>query len=301
MISRTILITGATGLIGRHLVKKLSARGDKVIALSTKGAAAGKILPEAYKSVGWDDYLSLSNEKIYGIINLAGMNLAGKRWNWTVKKQMYDSRIVNTATLVHLIHKMETKPDVLVSASGVDFYGDTGDKNIYEDSPPGNGYASRLCVDWEKYAMNAEEYGVRVVTLRTGVVIAHDSPGIKKMLLPFKLFVGGAPGSGKQYMSWIHIDDITDIYLFALENKNMKGVFNAAAPNPVTMNEFCRTLGGLIHRPSFMPVPAFALKILFGEVSELLLSGRKALPDKLMKLGYKFQFTNLKEALAASL
>lgn len=301
MISRTILITGATGLIGRHLVKKLSARGDKVIALSTKGAAAEKILPEAYKSVGWDDYLSLSNEKIYGIINLAGMNLAGKRWNWMVKKQMYDSRIVTTAMLVHLIYKMEIKPEVLVSASGVDYYGDTGDKNIYEDSPPGNGYASRLCVDWEKYAMNAEEYGLRVVALRTGVVIAGDAPGIKKMLLPFKLFVGGAPGNGKQYMSWIHIDDITDIYLFALENKNMRGAFNAAAPNPVTMKEFCRILGELIHRPSFMPVPAFALKILFGEVSELILSGRKALPDKLIKLGYKFQFTNVKEALAASL
>jgi uncharacterized protein (TIGR01777 family) len=298
MISRTVVITGATGLIGRHLTGKLNARGDKIIALSTHGTDAGKILPEIYKAVGWKDYLSLVNEKIYGIVNLAGMNLAAKRWNREVKKQIYDSRIGTTAKLIELISKMEIKPEVLVSASGVDYYGDTGDKNIYEDSPPGNSFPARLCVDWEQEAMKAENYGTRVVTLRTGFVIARDSEALKKMIFPFKFFVGGAPGGGKQYLSWIHIDDMTDIYLLALENTKMKNVYNAASPNPVKMKEFCEILGKLLHRPSFMPVPAFAIKLLFGEVSELILSGRKALPKKLLESGYKFRFTDVKKTLS---
>jgi uncharacterized protein len=301
MIARTILITGATGLIGSHLSRKLRARGDKVIALSTHGAEAGEILPEIFKAIDWKDYFSLKDEKIFGIINLAGMNLAGKRWNDKVKKQLYDSRIGSTAKLIDLISKMEVKPEVLVSASGVDIYGDSGDKDVYEDSPPGNSFAARLCVDWEKEAMKAENYGARVVTLRTGMVIAEEGEALRKMIFPFKLFIGGAPGGGRQYLSWIHIDDITDIYMMALENKNMRNAFNASSPNPVRLKEFCSILGRLLHKPSFMPVPAFALKLLFGEVSELILSGRRALPKKLLELGYRFRYSDVKEALAEEL
>jgi uncharacterized protein (TIGR01777 family) len=299
MTARTILITGATGLIGKHLVRKLNARGDVVLALSTRAASfRGQAADlSLQKAVGWTDYLSLKDEKIFGIINLAGKNLAEDRWTEKVKQEIYDSRIGTTTKLNDLISKMEIKPEVLVSASGVDYYGDKGDFEVDEDSPPGETVAAKVCVAWEKEAMKAEQYGVRAVSIRTGLVLASDSPAINKMMLPFRLLVGGPPGGGKQWLSWIHIDDITNAYIFALENKNVRGPINGSSPNPVRMKEFCKVLGRAIHRPSYMPVPKFVLKLAFGEVSELVLVGRRAVPKKLMKAGFRFRLEKVEEAL----
>lgn len=287
-------MTGATGLIGRHLVRKLGARGDVVIALSTRRRVADLSLQ---KVVDWNDYLSLREEKIFGVINLAGKNLSEDRWTEKVKQEIYDSRIGTTAKLNDLISKMEIRPEVFVSASGVDYYGDKGEMELDENSSPGDTVTAKVCVDWEKETKKAEQYGVRAVSMRTGLVLASDSPAIKKMMLPFKLFVGGPPGGGKQWLSWIHIDDITDAYIFALENKYIRGPINGSSRNPVRMKEFCKILGKVIHRPSYIPVPKFALRLAFGEVSELVLSGRKAMPRKLIEAGFKFRFNDVDSAL----
>jgi uncharacterized protein (TIGR01777 family) len=243
-----------------------------------------------------NDRLSLKDEKIDGIINLAGRNLADKRWNDKFKKEVYDSRILTTGKVVELILAMSRKPEVLLSASGVDYYGDKGESDIYEDTPNGNNFMGKLCKDWEAEAYKAEAFGTRVVALRTGFVMAKDSKAVKKLSMPFKFFIGGPIGSGKQYMSWIHIDDIVGIYLFALDNPAVKGAVNAAAPNPETMKQFCKNMACEMHRPSIFPVPGFIVKIAAGEMGDVILAGRKALPKKITRLGYKFKYENAADA-----
>lgn len=295
-MDRIILITGATGLIGRHIIPAILAEGDSFIALTTNMESAKKKLPEAKQIVDLKNFMLLKDEKIDGIINLAGLNLGDKRWNEAFKKAAYDSRIYTTAKIVELISAMKTKPEVLVSASGMDYYGDTGDKEIFEDAPPANDYMANLCKAWETEAMKAEQYGVRTVTVRTGFVMAKNSKAVDKLTMPFKFFIGGPTGSGKQIMSWIHIDDIVGIYIFALNNENVSGPINAAAPNPETMREFCKHMAHAMHRPSFFPVPAFVVKIVAGEMAQVVLGGRKISPEKIMRLGYKFKYEYAEDA-----
>jgi uncharacterized protein (TIGR01777 family) len=296
-MSRIILITGATGLIGNHLIKGLTNREDETIIVTRNRISAGKKFPALKKIVEWNDLLSLSDEKIDAVINLAGMNLDEKRWSVKVKKELYDSRIKSTHRIVELVSLMSNKPGVLINSSGVDFYGDTGDRDVFEDSPPGNSFISKLVVDWEKEALEAEKFGIRVVLMRTGFVIAPYSKAFKKMILPFKFFAGGFAGSGKQYMSWIHIEDLVRAYIFAIENRQVRGAVNASSPNPVTMRMFAKHIGKAMHRPSFFPAPEFLLKILFGEIAHVLTSGRKALPKKLMDAGFKFNFETVADAI----
>jgi uncharacterized protein len=295
-MNKTILVTGATGFIGKHITEVLNGRGDLVIALTTNVESARKSLVSVKKIVDINDSLSLKDEKIDGIINLAGRNLADKRWNEKFKKEVYDSRIKTTRKVVELILAMSRKPEVLLSASGVDYYGDTGESDIYEDTPNGNNFMGKLCKDWEAEAYKAEAFGTRVVALRTGFVMAKDSKAVKKLSMPFRFFVGGPIGSGKQYMSWIHIDDIVGIYLFALDNPAVKGAVNAAAPNPETMKQFCKNMACEMHRPSIFPVPGFIVKIAAGEMGDVILAGRKALPKKITRLGYKFKYENAVDA-----
>jgi uncharacterized protein (TIGR01777 family) len=295
-LNKTILITGATGFIGGYLIRALTARGDNTISLTTHPGHAKNKLQNGIRIAALDDYLSLKDEKIDAIINLAGRNLSDKRWNEKFKQEGYDSRIKTTAKVVDLISKMKAKPQVLISASGVDYYGDTGDKDVYEDSPHANNFMGNLCRDWEAEALKAEGYGVRTVVLRTGFVMAADAVAVKKLSMPFKFFVGGPVGSGKQYVSWIHIDDIVGIYLYALDNQNIKGAANATAPNPEIMKEFCKHMAEAMHRPSIFPVPAFAVKIAVGEMAEVVLYGRKALPEKIMALGFKFKYEHAIDA-----
>jgi uncharacterized protein (TIGR01777 family) len=292
-----ILITGATGLIGNYLVKALTARGDEVFIVTRNSSSAGSVFPGVKNFIEWDNLDSLKSVKINAVINLAGMNLDEKRWNGEVKKQLYDSRINLTRKLVELLKTMPHKPEVLINASGVDYYGDTGDKDIYEDSPTSNLFISQLVYDWEKEALEAEKSGVRVVMLRTGFVIAKDSKAFKKMVLPFKLFAGGYAGNGKQYLSWIHIDDLVKIYKYVLENAQIKGAVNASSPNPERMKDFAKYIGKTLHRPWFFPAPGFLLKILFGEIAIVLISGRKALPKKLKDAGFKFKYEKAADAI----
>lgn len=289
-MNKTILITGATGLIGSHLAEAIIKRGDMFIALSTEPESARKKLPGAKKIIRFDEINSLADENIDAVINLAGANLGAKRWNDRTKKEFYDSRINTTRCIAELISNMKNKPEVLVSASGVDYYGERGSESVYEDSPPAGDYLGILTRDWELEALKAEQFGVRVVTLRTGFVIARNSDAVKKMVLPYRFFAGGPIGSGRQYVSWIHIDDITGIYLFSVDNRSVSGAINATAPNPVTMKEFSRDIGKALHRPAFFPVPSFALRLIAGEMAVVILSGRKALPRKIMELGHRFRF-----------
>jgi uncharacterized protein (TIGR01777 family) len=295
-LPKRILITGATGVIGKYIVEALKMRGDEALILTTNTESAKKVFPGLKGITGWKDMSSLKNEKIDGIINLAGMNLGEKRWNDKVKKEIYHSRIDSTGKVVELIASMDVKPKVLVSASGVDYYGDKGSVNVYEDTPPADSFAGRLCVDWENEAIKAGKYGVRTVVIRTGFVIAKNSPAVDKLALPFKLFIGGTIGSGKQYISWIHADDLVEIYLFALDNGEVKDAVNGTAPNPETMKIFCKHLAKALNRPGIFPVPGFAVKIIAGEMAELILTGRKALPKKIIELGYKFKYLNSLDA-----
>ncbi len=295
-MSKTVLITGATGFIGRHITRALADRGDEFIALTTNTEKAAKLFPGAKQIAGFDDILSLRYEKIDAVINLAGRNLADHRWNEYFKREIYDSRINVTKKITGLISAMERKPEVLISASGTDYYGDTGSKDIYEDSPHASDFMGRLCKDWESAALGAREYGVRVAVLRTSFVIGRDSTAVRKLVLPFRFFVGGPIGSGKQYMSWIHIDDVVGIYLLTLDDAKVSGPVNATSPGPETMKNFCRIMAKQIHRPSFFPIPAFAVNIAAGQMAQVVLSGRKALPQKIMELGYKFKFEHANDA-----
>jgi len=289
---KTILITGATGLIGNNIVDAILRRGDEYIALTHNIGSAKKKLKGAKRIVSLKDYLSIKDEKIDAVINLAGMSIGEKRWNEKVKKEIYDSRIETTRKITELISQMPAKPEVLVSASGVDYYGDRGAEDVYEDAPNADTFMGNLCRDWESEASKAEQYGVRVVRTRTGFVLAKNSEAVKRLTLPYRLFIGGPIGSGKQYMPWIHIDDLVGIYLYAIDNQNVKGAINATAPNPETMKEFGKNLAKVLHRPSFFPVPQFAVKIAVGEMAQVVLTGRRALPKKIMDLGYKFNFTH---------
>jgi len=293
--NKTILITGATGLIGGHIIKALTGAGYGYIALTTHPDSARKKLAGAEKIVGVNDYLSLKDEKISGIINLAGANLGEKRWTEKNKKIFYDSRIDITRKLVHLIEVMPEKPEVLLSASGVDYYGDTGSADMYEDAPPADTFLGKLTHDWEAEALKAQVFGVRTAVLRTGFVVAKDSDAVKKLLLPFKLFVGGPLGGGKQYISWIHIDDLVSAYLFLIEN-NLSGAFNASSPDPETNKEFGRSAARELHRPAILSVHAFMLKLILGEMSAVVLDGRRALPGRLLEAGFRFKFTHSTEA-----
>lgn len=287
---KTFLITGATGFIGGYLVKKILERGDSYIALTTNPVSAAKKLKDYKKITYIDDYLQLKDEKIDAVINLAGSNLGAKRWTDSAKKEFYDSRIKTTGKLISLFEEMKVKPEVFISASGVDYYGETGSREMTEEAPPAQGYLGKMTNDWEKEALKAEQYGIRTVVLRTGLVMAQDSEAIKKLLMPVKMFIGGPLGSGRQYVSWIHIDDLVGIYFFASENKNVKGIYNAAAPHPVTNAEFTKNAARLLGRPAYMMTPAFMIKAVFGEMSAVVLDGRKASANKIIDAGYKFKY-----------
>jgi uncharacterized protein (TIGR01777 family) len=296
-MAQTILITGATGLIGRNIIKTLLQRDYDIIALTRNISQARKMLPQISKFVSWNDYISLYSEKFSAVINLAGTNLGARRWGNKFKREIYDSRILTTRKIIYLISKMSLKPEVLINSSGVDCYGDTGDKEIDESFPYADTFIAKLVRDWEMEALDAKKYNVRVVCLRTGFVIAPDSTSLSKMAVPFKFFIGGYPGSGKQFLSWIDIEDLVSIYLFCLENKSISGAVNAASPYPETMRQFSKQLGKILHRPSIFPVPPFVLRILFGEAADLMISGRKALPKKLLQAGYNFKYEHAIDSL----
>ncbi len=297
---KKIVITGATGLIGRELCKELSLHGDELTIFSTNVEKAKAILPFAKEVVEWKNYdkdYSVYLEGKDAVIHLAGASVAGKRWTPSYKKEIYDSRINTTRNLVSSIDKCKQKPEVFISASAIGFYGDRGDSILTETSSVGKDFLSNVCDDWEKASERIEMLNVRRVIIRTGIVLSIDDGALKKILLPFQLFVGGPLGNGKQWFSWIHLADIISLYLFLLDKKSQKGIFNAVSPQPVQMKTFAKRLGKVLHKPSLFPVPKFVLKLVMGESASAILASQKIKPEALLNAGYKFKFDDLESAL----
>lgn len=289
------LITGGTGFVGQHLANKLS---QPIIA--GRNTAKIKHIFADSEVRKWDGSQNTDPSFLDGVdtvYHLAGESIFHGRWNTEKKNRIRTSRVEGTRHLVDLIAKSKNRPTTLISSSAVGYYGSRKDEILTERSASGDDFLAKVCRDWEKEALRAEEYGVRVVTIRTGVVLGDNGGALAQMLAPFKLGLGGRLGSGRQYMSWIHIDDLTGIMLHAKENTSLRGPVNAVAPNPVSNREFTRALATALHRPAFLPVPGFALKILLGEFAEVLLGSQRAIPEALQQTGYTYTFPKIEEAL----
>lgn len=292
-----ITMTGATGLIGRRLMKILAAEGHSLHVLSRH---AGTNLPAGVKLSAWDPMKGEppadSLRDADAMIHLAGEPIA-QRWDEELKRKIRDSRVNGTRNLVQALSKLSTRPATLICASAIGYYGSRGDEVLTEASAPGTGYLPEVCVAWEKEALAAEALGIRVAPVRTGIVLDPRGGALQKMLTPFRMGVGGKLGSGRQWMSWIHLEDLAGIYKFALQQP-VRGPVNGVAPNPVVNADFTRALGGAVKRPAIFPVPEFGLKLLFGEMSSVLLGSQRVLPQKAVTEGYHYRFPQLDAALA---
>ena len=288
-----VTVTGATGLIGRRIVKALEQRGDDVTVVSRDPARARDAL--GVDATTWDDPRLAD-----AVIHLAGENIA-QRWTDDAKRRIRTSREDGTRRLVEAMASAGPGPRTLVSASGVGYYGARRDEPIGEDAPAGDDFLAQVCVAWEREANAAAALGVRVVTVRTGVVLDKGGGALSKMLPFFKAGVGGPVAGGRQYLSWIHADDVAGIYLRALDDETWSGPVNASAPEPVTNREFSHTLGRALRRPALAPVPGFAVRALYGEMAEIVTTGQRALPRRPLELGYRFRHTELEPALRSAL
>jgi uncharacterized protein (TIGR01777 family) len=297
-----ITVTGATGLIGVRLVRLLRDRGDEVTVLSRHPSGAAARL--GVEAVGWDPMAGPAPEAALAgrdaVVHLAGEPVA-QRWNDDVKRRIRDSREVGTRHLVGGIAALAERPRVLVSSSAVGYYGPHGDERVPESTPPGTDFLAEVCVAWEREALRAEELGLRVALVRTGVVLDADGGALAKMLLPFKLGLGGAVAGGRQYMPWIHVDDLVALYAAALDGDGWRGPLNGSAPEPVTNTEFSKALGRALKRPAVAPVPGFAVKLLYGDMAEIVTEGQRAVPERPQALGFTFAHPDLDEALRSAL
>lgn len=300
-----VTVTGASGLIGTRLVAALRERGDQVTVLSRDPDRARRLLGDV-EAHAWDLHRepapAAALEGRDGVVHLAGENV-GQRWNARVKEEIESSRRDGTRHVVEGLAAVDEarRPGVLVSASGSGFYGPHGDEPVDETAAAGDDFLARVCVTWEAEARRAEDLGVRVVLVRTGVVLDAGGGALGKMLLPFKLGVGGPVAGGRQVMPWIHADDVVGMYLAALDADGFRGPLNAGAPNPVTNKEFSKALGRVLRRPSFAPVPGFAVKTLFGEMSVLVTTGVRMVPGRAGELGFRHRHTDVEAALRDAL
>jgi uncharacterized protein (TIGR01777 family) len=291
-----ILLTGGTGLIGRQLCRHWSGQGYRLTVWSRQPEKVAKICGAQVRGVARLE--DLGQEPVDAIVNLAGAPIADRPWTHKRKALLWSSRITLTETLLAWLERREQKPRVLISGSAVGWYGDGGERELTEDSAPiSEDFASQLCIAWEETAQRAEALGIRVILIRTGLVLSAEGGFLSRLLLPFKLGLGGPIGNGRQWMPWIHIDDQIALIDFLLHRNEASGPYNACAPKPVRNREFAKALGSVLHRPAFMPMPAFALKVGLGELSLLLLGGQRATPVRLLQAGFTFQFTDLRAAL----
>lgn len=290
-----VLITGASGMLGKELQKSFAEKGYEMLLASRKEAIDDH-------HIQWDIETGFAEperlEGIDAVVHLAGENVSGFRWTDEKKKAIRDSRVLGTRSVVEAISKLKQKPKVLVAASAIGFYGERGDEEVNESSVAGDNFLAEVGKAWESESRRAEDAGIRTVILRTGIVLSKDGGALGTMLTPFKLGVGGVVGSGKQWMSWISLDDEIAVINFAIENENLRGAVNAVSPNPVTNDEFTKTLGEVIYRPTFLPLPEFAVSMIFGEMGDaLLLASTKVLPKRLEEAGFEFKHPKLKTAL----
>lgn len=302
-----IVITGATGVIGKEVAKKLITSGRKVVVFARSTEAAKAKVTGAAAYVHWDSHLTEGEwtswiDGAYAVIHLAGKPLLEERWTEAHKKACYDSRIDGTRALVLAMAGAALKPKVFISSSAIGYYGsfercqDT--VQLGESGAPGSDFLAKICFDWEKEAIPAEKLGIRVVRLRTGIVLSTKGGMLQKMMTPFDFFIGGPIGSGQQCISWIHLDDEVDIILESLDNEAYHGPVNGVAPEPVSMKVFAETLGAVMHRPSLLPVPKLAVQVLMGEGAEYAVKGQNVKPEFLQQHGFHFAWAHLREALA---
>ena len=299
-----VTVTGATGTLGRQVVAELSTRGDEVTVLSRDPERARGALGPAVRALAWADPKSEAPpaESLEGqdaVVHLLGEPVA-QRWTDEAKQEIRDSRVLSTRNLVAALHDARSGPTVLVSQSASGWYGARGDEKVDESEPAAADYLARVCVEWEAEATKAEELGARVVLTRTGVVLSEDGGALEKMLPPFKLGVGGPVAGGRQYVPWVHTDDVVGSLLHCLDSEAARGPVNVTAPEPVTNAELSKALGRVLHRPAVAPVPAFAIKALYGEMAAIVTTGVRAVPARLEELGYAFRRPGLDDALRAA-
>jgi hypothetical protein len=287
-----VLITGATGFIGTQLCQPLLAKGWQITALARTPTKVPAPIT-AVKSLGEID----DQQHFDAVINLAGEPIADRPWSAKRKQALLASRVDLTAELVDFLASRQRAPEVMVSASAIGFYGDQGATELDENAPPVTDFAHQLCQQWEQAAIKAEALGIRVCRLRIGLVVGPNGGFLQRMLLPFKLGLGGPIGNGEQWMSWVHRDDLIAAILFLLEHPSASGVFNGTAPNPVDNTAFTQTLARCLHRPAFFRVPAGLLKLVMGEMSQLLTGGQRVLPVRLQEAGFRFRYPELETAL----
>ena len=290
-----VLITGASGLIGTALQKAFAAKNYELLLASRKE-------PTDERQIQWSIEDGFAEpDKLEGIdvvVHLAGENISGLRWTEDKKKAIRDSRVLGTRNVVHAISKLKNKPKTFISSSAIGFYGERGDEEVTESSAAGDNFLADVSKAWEAESRRAEDAGIRTVLLRTGIVLSNDGGALGMMLLPFKLGIGGVVGSGKQWMSWISLDDHIAAINFAIENENLRGAVNSVSPNPVTNQEFTKTLGEVLYRPTFLPIPEFIVSMAFGEMGDaLLLASTKVLPKRLEDAGFEFKYPELKAAI----
>lgn len=295
-----ILAAGASGFIGHALLQQLLEEKHEILLLTRD---PHKIQEPSIKVLAWDGKnlggWAQKAQGVEAVINLSGQGIADKGWTAERKKELIDSRIHSTRALIEFVRSCPQKPSVFINASAVGYYGDVPHQEITESFPRGSGFLAEVCELWEKEASKAAAFGIRTVMLRTGIVLEKDGGAVQKMLLPFKLFMGGPLGNGKQWVPWIHREDEVNAIVFILTHSDLAGPVNLTAPLPVTMKEFCSALGKTIRRPCWAPVPGFILRLLLEEMSELLLGGQRAVPKKLLDAGFVFRYPRCEEALKA--
>ncbi|GAB7531727.1 TIGR01777 family oxidoreductase [Pseudomonas sp. 3A(2025)] len=291
-----ILLTGGTGLIGKALCQFWQAQGHQLTAWSRHPDQVRRLCGEQVRGIA--QLQELDGQTVDAVVNLAGAPIADRPWTRKRRLLLWDSRIHLTEQILAWIERQPQRPQVLLSGSAVGWYGDGGERELDESTQPvKEDFASHLCLAWEETALRAEAMGVRVVLLRTGLVVSAKGGMVQRLLPPFKLGLGGPIGNGRQWMPWVHIDDQVGAIDFLLNHSDARGPYNLCAPSPVRNREFAKTLGTVLNRPAFMPMPGLALRILLGEMSGLLLGGQRARPARLQEAGYTFRFTQLHDAL----
>ncbi len=301
-----VFITGGTGLVGRRLVAALAGRRDEPVVLTRRPHEAEQLLGahirvvngDPLKPGAWMETVASCD----AVVNLAGENIFARRWKEDFKRLLLESRREATRNVVTALKaRTGAEAPTLINASAIGYYGPHGDEELDEQSPPGNDFLAQLCQEWEAATAPAKAAGVRCVLLRIGIVLDRAGGPLAMMMLPFRLFAGGKVASGRQWMSWIHHEDLTGLLLFALDHSDAQGPVNGTAPHPVTNREFARALGRAMHRPSLMPTPGFMLRLGLGEVADVIATGQRVLPRRALQLGYSFRFPTIETALASLL
>jgi uncharacterized protein (TIGR01777 family) len=304
MGSPSVTIAGATGLIGRRLVGELKDGGWEVTVLSRDPARARSVLGEDVEAHSWEMLSApapaAALEGRDAVVNLAGEPVS-QRWSETAKQAIRASRVTGTENLIAGLRALERRPRALLAASAVGYYGARGSEPLDEEAPPGRDFLAEVCVEWERAAEQASALGMRVALIRTGVVLDGEGGALEKMLPPFRLGVGGPIAGGRQFLPWIHVEDVVGIYRAALEDERWSGAVNATAPAPVTNRDFSHALGRALHRPAALPVPGFALQALYGEMAQIITGGARVVPAKPLMLAYAFRHAELDEALRSAL